>query len=77
MKSERKVLFVYFVCDVEVYDIIIYDEGSDSCLLDILCWSLLFEEIKVDFVWLCVLVVDGVVLKEIKFKLGNIVFKLG
>jgi hypothetical protein len=77
LKSERKASLAHFVRDAEVHDTIIYDEGSDSCSLDISCWSLLPEEIKVDSVWLRASAADGAALKEIKFKSGNTVLKPG
>ncbi|KAH8173677.1 trafficking protein particle complex subunit 10, TRAPPC10 domain-containing protein [Sarocladium implicatum] len=77
LQSERKAPLEHFVMDAELGETLQYDEGQDSCQLDVRLWSLLPEELKVDAVWLRASSAGNTAVKEVKFKTNNITLKPG
>jgi hypothetical protein len=77
LKSDKKASLGHFIHEAKADDTVEYDEGTDSCSLNISLWSLLPEEIKLDTIWLRAIAGDGAALREVKFETEGVVFKPG
>ena len=77
LKSDKKASLGHFIREAEADDTVEYDEGTDSCSLNISLWSLLPEEIKLDTILLRASAADSAALREVKFDTKDVVFKPG